>query len=114
MALPNTKWPWRKLRLRVYYIGAFEAGLKGSLSLCDSRGKGATFPIAELSPTIEMLKTAWGQSPQLMIYVAVSDITAQELSAESADERLLHFKDIRATIGRALGGFLSAPEIKVS
>lgn len=96
-----------KYRCRVYYIGSFQAGLKGDLNVCDSSGEGRKFRVDALSPTIQMLTNAWARSPQLMLYVGVSDKTAAEFADKTAAIRATELQAVRATMGKGLHGYLT-------
>ncbi|MCA1750024.1 MAG: hypothetical protein LC634_11075 [Sphingomonadales bacterium] len=85
-----------------YYIGSFKASFTNPFELHPPAGGGNPVPIRELSPTIEMLETAWSKSPQVMIYLRISENKALELAEEGAETREAIFRAIRDIVGEAL------------
>ena len=89
-----------------YYIGTFQASFKNKFLLFPPDGGGGPIEINELSPTVKMLGTAWAKSPQLMIYLRISDQKAREWAEERSETRVAIFTGLRNAIGEALGSYL--------
>lgn len=102
----NTKYGEGKYTVYFYYIGSFKASFGKPFSLHPPLGRGDPLPVRNLSPTIDMLETAWSKSPQMMIYLKTTEEDAHQLAGEDAETRETMFREIRNTVGAALGKYL--------
>ena len=92
-----------------YYIGSFKASFGKPFELFPPAGGGSPLPIRDLSPTISMLETAWLKSPQVMIYLRISENKALELAEDVGETREASLRIIRDIVGQALGTYLANP-----
>jgi len=93
-------------RVYVYYLGSFKASFGQPFDLHPPAGGGNPLPIRDLSPTIGMLETAWSKSPQVMLYLRISENKALELAEEGGETREAIFRQLRDVVGTALGEYL--------
>lgn len=90
-----------------YYLGSFKASCEKAFELHPPAGGGNPLAIRDLSPTISMLETAWMKSPQVMIYLKISENKALELAEEEEETRAATLRVIRDIVGEALGTYLA-------